>query len=97
MKLELADLRNVGKAAMLDFQLLGITTVGQLALKNADSLYVQLCTLTQQRHDPCVHDVFEAAIHQANTGEALNWWHFTPARKVRQGAGTFPKIAISDR
>ena len=36
-----------------------------------------------QRQDPCVWDTFAAAIHQARTGEALPWWHFTVERKRR--------------
>jgi hypothetical protein len=80
---ELARLRNVGKAALADFKLLGITTVEQLAAQNADALFGRLVELTKQRQDPCVHDVFAATIHQAKTGEALNWWAFTPGRKAR--------------
>jgi len=91
----LAHLRNVGKAALADFKLLGISTVSELATKDADALYVQLCRVTRQRHDPCVHDVFAAAIHQAKTGEAVNWWAYTPARKARQAAGLFPNVHAS--
>lgn len=86
----LSVLRNVGKAALGDFSALGIATVGELAPCNADTLYVELCQRTGFRHDPCVHDVFAAAIHQAKTGEALDWWAFTAARKIRQGNGSFP-------
>jgi nucleotidyltransferase/DNA polymerase involved in DNA repair len=80
---ELARLRNVGKACLADFHLLGIRTVEQLAAQDADHLYGRLCELTKQRQDPCVHDVLAATIHQAKTGEALNWWAFTAARKAR--------------
>jgi hypothetical protein len=45
--------------------------------------------LTGKRQDPCVWDTFAAAIHQARTGEALPWWHFTRERKRRQAEGTF--------
>ena len=86
----LAKLRNVGKATLGDFETLGIATVGQLANADVDILYVQLCELTGQRHDPCVRDVFTAAIHQAKTGEAVNWWTYTPTRTSRQSRGTFP-------
>ncbi|MCP1269724.1 helix-hairpin-helix domain-containing protein [Acetobacter cerevisiae] len=86
----LADLRNIGKAALADFAVLGIQTVEQLAEWEPDALYLALCQKTLQRHDPCVHDVFAAAIHQARTGEALNWWSFTPDRKIRQQNGIFP-------
>jgi hypothetical protein len=41
--------------------------------------------------DPCVWDVFAAAIHQARTGESRDWWTFTPERKRRQALGEFPR------
>ena len=88
----LAELRNVGKAMLADFDMLGITNVQQLAAQDVDELYLRLCRLTASRHDPCVHDTFAAAIHQARTGEALNWWAFTPLRKARQQAQTFPAV-----
>jgi hypothetical protein len=82
--LKLSDLRNVGKAALKDFEVLGIVSVPQLAEAEPRELYDRLCALTQARHDPCVEDVFAAAVHQARTGEALDWWVFS--RQRRQGA-----------
>ena len=87
---ELSELRNIGKAMLADFAVLGITSVQQLARQEADEIYSRLCVITGARHDPCVHDTFAAAIHQAKTGEALNWWAFTSLRKERQKTGTFP-------
>ena len=87
----LSSLRNVGKSTLADFQLLGVGTVGELATRDADSLYLELQRITGKRQDPCVHDVFSATIHEASTGEARNWWDFTAARKVRQAAGSFPR------
>ena len=88
----LGALRNIGAAMLADFKLLGVTSVSQLAEQKVDELYTRLCLITGSRQDPCVHDTFAAAIHQARTGEALNWWAFTPHRKERQRLGTFPKI-----
>ena len=85
-----AKLRNVGPATLADFERLGITTINQLARQDADALYLRICEETARRHDPCVHDVFAAAIHQAQTGEAVNWWAYSAARKQRQAAGDFP-------
>ena len=82
-------LRNIGKAMRADLVLLGVTNVGELARRDADQLYLELCAATGARHDPCVHDTFAAAIHQAKTGEARAWWDFTPARKARQRKGAF--------
>jgi hypothetical protein len=84
-------LRNVGPATLADFNVFGITTVGELALQDADTLYLRICEETARRHDPCVHDVFAAAIHQAKTGEPANWWDYSAARKQRQAAGDFPQ------
>jgi hypothetical protein len=77
----LADLRNVGKATLADFGALGIETVADLAKQDADALHARLSSIAGRRLDPCVRDVFAAAIHQATTGEALDWWRFSVARK----------------
>lgn len=78
---QLLALRNIGPAAREDLRRLGIGTVAQLARRNPARLYARLEALTGQRQDPCVLDTFAAAIHQARTGEALPWWHFTALRK----------------
>jgi len=80
---KLGDLRNVGKAALRDFALLGVVSVHQLADEDARELYQRLSLLTNARQDPCVEDVFAAAIHQARTGEALPWWDFSRKRKAK--------------
>lgn len=77
----LADLRNVGKATLADFRALGIETVADLAEQEADALHARLSASAGRRLDPCVRDVFAAAIHQAKTGQALDWWTFSAARK----------------
>ncbi|MFP1130282.1 helix-hairpin-helix domain-containing protein [Asticcacaulis sp. W401b] len=86
---DLKKLRNVGPATRKDFAVLKIQTVSQLAQCDPDELYSRLQSETGVAQDPCVWDVFAAAIHQARTGEALNWWVFTPVRKARQQNGTF--------
>ncbi len=83
-------LRNVGPATRDDLAILGIATIEQLASSDPDELYVTLQLKTGSRHDPCVWDVFAAAIHQARTGEARDWWTFTADRKKRQARGEFP-------
>ncbi|GBQ14057.1 helix-hairpin-helix domain-containing protein [Swaminathania salitolerans] len=88
----LRALRNIGPAAYRDLAFLGIVDRAQLALCEPDTLYRRLCVETGVRHDPCVHDVFASAIHQARTGEACDWWHFTPGRKERQKNGSFVSL-----
>lgn len=85
-ELQLSDLRNIGKAMLKDFELLGIKSVKQLAGCDADELYARIQSLTHARHDPCVWDTYAAAIHQAKTGEALPWWEFTKVRKARSSS-----------
>lgn len=86
---ELLALRNIGPAMRRDFGLLGVHTVAQLARQSADALYARIQRLTDTRHDPCVWDTYAAAIHQARTGKALPWWHFTRERKRREAEGSF--------
>ncbi|HTH17256.1 MAG TPA: helix-hairpin-helix domain-containing protein [Magnetospirillum sp.] len=86
---ELRRLANIGPAMRRDLELLGVNTVAQLANCEADDLYLRLNVLTGHRQDPCVWDVFAAAIHQARTGEATPWWQWTPQRKRRQESGQF--------
>ena len=88
-KSELQTLRNIGPAMAREFALLGIRSCAQLARADADRLYLKLQKITGRRHDPCVWDTFAAAIHQARTGEALPWWHFTRERKQREVSGSF--------
>ena len=88
-KNELLTLMNVGPATCQDFQLLGIHSIAELADACADELYLRLQNLTAQQHDPCVWDMFAAAINEARTGEKRVWWEWTKIRKKRQVEGTF--------
>lgn len=88
-KSELLSLMNVGKATCKDFELLGIKSIAELAFASPDELYVRLQIITGQPHDPCVWDVFSAAINEARTGEKRPWWEWSKTRKERQAAGTF--------
>ncbi|MFO2976691.1 helix-hairpin-helix domain-containing protein [Legionella pneumophila serogroup 3] len=85
----LLSLMNVGEATYKDLQLLGINAIHQLANASADQLYARLQQITGQSHDPCVWDVFAAAINEARTGEKQPWWQWTKIRKKRQLEGTF--------
>jgi len=82
-----STLRNVGPAARADFAVLGIASIQQLAASEPDQLYASLQSKMGSPLDPCVRDVFAAAIHQARTGEARNWWTFTPERRKQQVRG----------
>lgn len=81
----LSDLRSVGPATIRDLRLLGITKVEELKGENAEHLYTRLCTRTHVTHDPCVIDVFRAAIEQANDPalevKKRDWWYWSKIRK----------------
>jgi RecG-like helicase len=81
---ELLTLMNVGKATNKDLEMLGITTIADLAKCNPDDLYARLQQITGIKQDPCVWDVFAAIIHESRTGEKLPWWHWSSIRKKQK-------------
>jgi len=74
---KLRDIPNIGKASEQDLLLIGITTPDQLKGQDPVAMYDKLCQFTGTRHDPCVLDVFAAAVHYIETAESLPWWKFT--------------------
>jgi len=88
----LENLKNVGKATLLDLKLLGIQTIEQLADQDPTFLFQELERKTQQRQDPCVWDVFAAIIHEAKTGQPTKWWDWTAKRKELQKNGQFGHV-----
>jgi hypothetical protein len=79
----LAQIPNIGPAMVADFRLLGIDKPAQLRGQDAFALYGRLCTLTEQRHDPCVLDTFLAAVDFMDGAPPRPWWHYTAERKRR--------------
>lgn len=82
---KLGELRGIGKAMLRDFDRLGVRSVSELARRNPDRLYDQLCVLTGTRQDPCVLDTFRCAVAQAKDPdlpvEQTNWWFWSGLRK----------------
>ncbi|PYU41808.1 MAG: mitomycin resistance protein [Acidobacteria bacterium] len=68
-----------------DFELLGIRSVAQLARQNPQRLYARLNRIQAQRQDPCVLDVFSAAVAQAQNprlpAAQCQWWYWSKKRK----------------
>src|SRR4051812_16694420 len=81
----LGDLVSIGPAMLRDFEMLGVKNVAQLAREEPDELYQRLCKLTRQRQDPCVLDVFSAAVAQARDPglpvAQRQWWYWSRKRK----------------
>jgi hypothetical protein len=82
----LHDLISVGPAMLRDFDQLGIRSVPQLAKQDPQKMYARLNRLTGQRQDPCVLDVFQAAVAQARNprlpAEKCQWWYWSRKRKA---------------
>ncbi len=71
---------------LLDFELLGVSSVDDLARRDPDLLYRQLEQASGQRQDPCVLDTFRCAVAQARDpqlpAEQRNWWWWSRERKA---------------
>jgi Pathogenicity locus len=80
----LREIPNVGPAMATDLMKLGVRRLEDVAGRDPDEMYYELCTLDARRHDPCVRDVFAAVVSFADGGPAEPWWKFTPERKTRE-------------
>lgn len=87
---KLKDLAGVGPAFLRDFEVLGITSVGQLARRDGKRLYQELCRRTGTRQDPCVEDTLVCAVAQARDpnlpAEQRQWWYYSRIRKAAKEA-----------
>ena len=86
----LQQLPNIGPATAADLRKLDVTTPEQLAGRDPTDLYERLCRIDQTRHDPCVRDVFAAAIAAANGEPPQPWWEFSRRRKAATRAAKHP-------
>ncbi len=81
----LEDLISVGTAMLRDFEMLGIRSVAKLAKQDPGKMYERLSRKTGQRQDPCVLDVFCAAVAQARNprlpAERCQWWWWSKKRR----------------
>jgi len=71
-----------------DFERLGVRTVAQLARRNPEQLYEELCRRTGQSQDICVLDTFCAAVAQARNprlpAAQTQWWYWSRLRKASE-------------
>ena len=81
----LEQLPNIGPSLAPDLRLIGVHSPDDLRGKDAFVLYRKLCTVTGQRHDPCVLDTFMAATDFMSGARAAPWWHYTARRKAQFG------------
>lgn len=75
------ELPNVGPSIASDLRQLGFVSPIELAGQDPYALYDRLCALTRTRQDPCIADVFIAAVRFMEGSPARAWWHYTAERK----------------
>ena len=83
---DLQQIPNVGPAIATDMRLIDISSPHDLLGKDPYTMYDDLCDITEVRHDPCVIDVFIAAVRFMAGEPAKPWWKYTPERKRELGA-----------
>lgn len=79
---EFQALKNVGPRIADDFIKLGVQGMTDLATRNPEELFEELCAITESRQDPCVLDTFRAAIDEAGGKPARPWWEYSHERKA---------------
>lgn len=82
----LSAIPNVGPASAADLRRIGIRTPADLIGQDPFQMYDTLCRLTGTRHDPCVLDVFLAAVRFMEGAPPRKWWFYTAERKRRLAA-----------
>jgi hypothetical protein len=80
---QLQTIPNVGPKIAVKLYRLGIEKPAQLARRNPHTLYEKLNAMDGVRHDPCLLDVFCAAVWYAKGKGARDWWEFSRERKAK--------------
>jgi hypothetical protein len=77
---ELRRLPGVGPSIAADLRSLGVRSIQDLARRNPERLYADLCRRTGTRQDPCVLYTFRCAVYAAGTPgpdpNLLKWWNW---------------------
>ena len=88
-------LRSVGPATIEDLRLLGVAGISDLAGRDPQALYDELCRIKGQKIDICCLDVFNCAVAQAKnpelSDEQRDWFWWSRNRKAIPD-GTSPAL-----
>jgi len=79
----LQQIPNIGPSIAANLRRIGVSTPRDLLGKDPYAMYDELCRITRVHQDPCVLDVFIAAVHFMAGEPAKPWWKYTPERKRR--------------
>jgi hypothetical protein len=77
----LEEIPNVGPSIAADLRLVGVSSPQDLLRKDPYKMYDELCRNTGNRYDPCVIDVFIAAVRFMAGKPSKPWWKYTSERK----------------
>ena len=75
------EIPNVGPVIASDLFAIGMEMPSDLIGKDPYTLYDRLCRVKGARVDPCVIDIFIAAVRYMEGAPAKKWWHYTAERK----------------
>lgn len=78
---DLEKIPNVGPSIAAHLRRIGVSSPQDLLGKDPYTMYDTLCDITGVRHDPCVIDVFIAAVRFMSGEPSKPWWKYTPERK----------------
>jgi hypothetical protein len=77
----LEDIPNVGPSIAANLRYLGFSRPRDLVGRDPFEMYDEINLRTGSRHDPCLLDVFIAAVRYMEGGPQQPWWAFTTERK----------------
>ena len=83
---DLTSIPNVGPKVAARLRRLGIESPEDLRGRDPEELFERLCALDGRREDPCVLDIFTAAVDFAEGGPARPWWEYSRERLAREAA-----------
>ena len=79
--IDVQQIPNIGPSIAAKLRLIGVLSPNDLLGKDPYRLYDDLCQVTGVHQDPCVIDVFIAAVRFMAGETATPWWKYTPERK----------------
>lgn len=81
---QLQSIPNVGPVIAGHLLRLGLHSKADLAVEDPCGSFERLCAMDGRQYDPCLEDVFTAAVHFSRGNPPRPWWEFTPSRKARR-------------
>lgn len=81
---DLGRLKNAGHATVEDLLVLGVFTVEDLARRDPDEMYREMCRIDGVEHSMHVRDVYASLVDQARGGAGRPWFDYTRERKQAQ-------------